>query len=538
MFSRASYTNFSSVQHRPAIYEQPCHRPCYPLQSYSSSSKQSLDRLRREIKQLQDHQSGLQLQMQELQERSERTKASLMEKITKANQLQNILAPISRLPSEMLLAIFEEAVSNPAPGMEMLVAMNISHVSRCWREVAINSPRLWRHVWVMPGTVGPRVLQMYTERVSGALDVSLSGWRDRKEFQRFDAALDAIIHSSADWRTLSVSYMCDTNLSHLGSKLSKAGPLKALRRFSFRASRPGQICCTSFLTKDSATALRSFDAENFSPTGDLLGNRSRMNETFSRLTALTLRRYSHDNRSLRITIDFNTFRALVNCMPGLTSLALYGQPLRYRIGPSLDGEPTLVSIPQLRTLVLQPGVLKPRYLQQTVSSIHAPALRHFELVFPDSRTSGQSISELLFDAKTKQARFPHVDTVVLHNASNSSTALSFVNAFPYATSVTIGGVDVGFFPQVLRARTYDAYVYHPPRYLYWQYLRVLTLRATKPETLRVVREWISDELDRGQQPIAALIVERPIDNRDLALLYQSSRNYLEIEVVNPTNSPP
>jgi len=327
--------------------------------------------------------------------------------------------------------------------------------------------------------------------------------------------------------------MCDTNLSHLGTKLTSGVPLKMLRHVSFRALRPGQSYTIQFLKHNDPPALKTLDAENFSLAGDLS---TRMIQAFSQLTTLTLRRYSNDNRSLRIMIDSGAFRSLVHSISGLTTLALYGQPLRFRTDPTSDDESTLVSMPQLQTLILHPGVLKPRYLQQTISSIHAPSLRHFELVFPDSKMSGQNIVDLLFDSRTKRTRFPLVSTVVLHNTSNSSTALSFINAFPYASHVTIGGVDVGFFPQVLRARSYGPYDCTYPRFPYWHRLRSVTLRSTKPETLRVVREWITDELDRGHIP-PTLIMERCdlIDSRDLALLYHCSRGYARIEIIDPVS---
>lgn len=493
-----------------------------------------LEELQQGIRDLEGYQNFLESEIQKKQERLQQVRTSLSQKITKAKELKNSLAPISRLPNEMLLVIFEELVSSPAPGngKEMCAAMWVSHVSRRWRDVAVSSPRLWRHIWVGP-QVGPRVLEAYISRGSGSFDVSFFDWRDRREFQRFDSALDKILPSSGQWRSLSISSMCDTNLSHLGTKLSNGGPLTILRHVSFRAFRPGQSYTIQFLKHNNPPVLKTLDAENFSLAGDLS---TRMIQAFSKLTTLTLRRYSHDARSLRIMIDSGVFRSLLHSIPGLTTLALYGQPLRFRIDPRSDDESALVSMPQLQTLILHPGVLKPRYLQQTMSNIHAPSLRHFELVFPDSKVSGQNIVNLLFDSSTKRARFPLVSTVVLHNASNSSTALSFIDAFPYASHVKIGGVDVGFFLQALRARSYDPYDCTYPPFPYWHRLRRLTLRSTKPETLRVVREWITDELDRGHIP-PTLIMERrdPIDSRDLALLYHCSRGYARIEIIDSSS---
>ncbi|KAI6035709.1 hypothetical protein EDC04DRAFT_2604907 [Pisolithus marmoratus] len=473
----------------------------------ASSTYHRLGTLKQEIRQLEQRERVLQSNIKQLQEQLKETQASLSQRTMKATTLQNLLAPVSRLPNEMLLAIFEEAVSSPPPEKEMWVPINISHVCRRWRAIVVNSPRLWKHIWVIP-RINLHLLEAYGARASGSgsLDVHFYNWRERKDFQRFDAALEFILPYSGRWRSLSISFMCDTKIQHLANKLKKES-FPTLRHFSFRALRPGQTCIDLFSVNGDYPALKTFDAENFSLSGDLIGSRSKMLQVFSGLTSLTLRRYSNDARSLRIMIDSSVFRTLVNSIPGLTTLALHGQPLRFRIGPPTEGESTLVSMPHLQNLILHPGVLKPRYLQQTISNIHAPSLHHFELVFPDSKMSGQNIVELLFDAKTKKPRFPLVNTIVLHNATNSSTASSFVHAFPYVSDVTLGGVDVGFIPQVLRARIYDAFPYtygctYDPHtsYPYWHRLHSLVLRSTKPETLQVVREWMRVEMVRGHTP--------------------------------------
>ncbi|KAG8212890.1 hypothetical protein J3R82DRAFT_11231 [Butyriboletus roseoflavus] len=96
-------------------------------------------------------------------------------------------------------------------------------------------------------------------------------------------------------------------------------------------------------------------------------------------------------------------------IPNLTTLVLYGQLLRFRTDPvggpqgqqdthgggvwggggiGSAANTATITLPHLHTLVLHPGVLKPR--------IHAPALWHFEFVFPDSKLSGQSTVQQLF----------------------------------------------------------------------------------------------------------------------------------------------
>lgn len=549
--------------------------------------------------------------------------------------MQNFLAPISKLPNEMLLAIFEEAVACQDPGAEQRAECTISKVSRRWRDLAIHSPRLWRRVCITP-RVAPSMLETYKTRGSRALDIEIWGWKDRRDFQRFDTALETILDSSSRWRSLSIACVCDTHLSHLTLKLSHIGHFSGLRHFTFRALRPGQTCSISFLIETatmtqahptsqtlSPCMLKSLDAENFTLTGDLSSIHTRTTENFSRLSSLTLRRYNNDARSFRIMIDFSAFRTMLGAIPNLTTLVLHGQPLRFRTDPvgGLQGQHdthgsgggggggidattniATVTLPHLHTLVLHPGVLKPRYLQHTISAIQAPALRHFELVFPDSKFSGQSVVERLFvDASLpsssssssspsypfshasypssssateahvnrRRPRFPRVETVVLHNASNAGSALAFIHAFPCTTQATLGGVDVGFFPLVLRAGagsgvgvgsgsgtgmgvgpagtsqsgsrsvivtgSGSGLVTAPrdctcTRFGSWQRLHAVTLRQPRPETLRVLLDWICNEYERGRvTPV--LIVEGSLDRADIRYFAQCARMYTRVELV-------
>ncbi|KAI9566923.1 hypothetical protein HD554DRAFT_2174067 [Boletus coccyginus] len=603
----------------------------YPtIYHYNFSAAQTLASLRDEVQHLREAEHRLQRQIHRYRSSLEEIQTVLYAKVNKANEMQNFLAAISRLPNEILLAIFEEAVACQDPGVEQRAEFTISKVSRRWRDLAINSPRLWRRVWIAP-RVAPSMLEMYKTRASRALDIEIWGWRDRRDFQRFDTALETMVDSSGRWRSLSIACVCDTNLSHLTLKLSHVGHFSGLRHFTFRALRPGQTCSVSFLMESATTTqphsprqilpscmLKSLDVENFMLTGDLGSIHTRATQSFARLSSLTLRRYSNDARSFRIMIDFGAFRAMLGGIPNLTTLILHGQPLRFRTDPiggqddahgsgvgSGNGAPAstaAVSLPQLQTLVLHPGVLKPRYLQHTISAIHAPALRHFELVFPDSKISGQSIVERLFvDASPsgssfsslsssassygsypssssssatgehmnrRYPRFPRVETVVLHNTSNAGTALAFIHAFPCTTQATLGGVDVGFFPLVLSAGARSSVVAtgagtsvgigpmgtgESPsrsgivggsgsrsgtstcdgictRFASWHRLRTLMLRQPRPETLRVLLDWIRNEYERGHV-IPMLIVEGSLDRPDIRFFAQCARACTRVELV-------
>ncbi|KAG6844779.1 hypothetical protein H0H87_003897 [Tephrocybe sp. NHM501043] len=56
---------------------------------------------------------------------------------------RNVLAPISRLPPEMLAKIFAFRVADSIESTNPLEWIRVSHVSRYWRAVALDCPRLW-----------------------------------------------------------------------------------------------------------------------------------------------------------------------------------------------------------------------------------------------------------------------------------------------------------------------------------------------------------------------------------------------------------
>ncbi|KAH7915164.1 hypothetical protein BJ138DRAFT_171878 [Hygrophoropsis aurantiaca] len=74
-------------------------------------------------------------------------------------------SPIYRLPTEILVLIFELAVDqSDDPDFpyvdEQLPEFIISHVSRHWRGIAVNSPSLWTK-WVSRITTSNELLSIY-----------------------------------------------------------------------------------------------------------------------------------------------------------------------------------------------------------------------------------------------------------------------------------------------------------------------------------------------------------------------------------------
>ena len=68
------------------------------------------------------------------------------------------------------------------------------------------------------------------------------------------------------------------------------------------------------------------------------------------------------------------------------------------------------------------------------------------------------------------------------------------------------------------------------RFASWHRLRTLTLRQPRPETLRVLLDWIRNEYERGHV-IPMLILEESLDRSDIRWFAQCARMYTRVELV-------
>jgi F-box-like len=63
-------------------------------------------------------------------------------------ELRGLMHPVRRLPVELLRAIFE--ATTDAVDSTLGTAIKLSHVCRQWRDIALDSPRLWNQVTITP----------------------------------------------------------------------------------------------------------------------------------------------------------------------------------------------------------------------------------------------------------------------------------------------------------------------------------------------------------------------------------------------------
>ncbi|KAG2369032.1 hypothetical protein BDR07DRAFT_1268312, partial [Suillus spraguei] len=111
--------------------------------SHNTVPEELLSTLRQEVCALENRRKELLAHLEETNTSLVEVQSLLTRKTAQAHTVQNLLAPVSRLPDEVLLAIFEEAVRSQEQGQITRTEMAISYTSHHWRQVAVSAPRLW-----------------------------------------------------------------------------------------------------------------------------------------------------------------------------------------------------------------------------------------------------------------------------------------------------------------------------------------------------------------------------------------------------------
>ena len=151
----------------------------------------------------------------------------------------SLLAPIRRLPAEMLSEIFTIAIT--VYGCSSLRLMRVCHT---WRYVLVTTPRIWSTIivrtWTKPDYV--KFLLERTGRVT--LDVEIDTDSDSGSYipdpSRSYAALAMVAKTSTRWRNLTIlSFPRELDLMNsraLGSGLVFEEPMEALESFRITGS--------------------------------------------------------------------------------------------------------------------------------------------------------------------------------------------------------------------------------------------------------------------------------------------------------------
>jgi hypothetical protein len=160
---------------------------------------------------------------------------SFQESLRALKARRNVLSPISRLPPEILAAIFSFLPSSAwVTNAGNLARICVAHVCRRWRETALNHSRLWSDINFSKLTsAGMAEIFARTQRTPLHLEVDVGRWR-AGQFDTFVEQLEAHISHT---RYLSISGHLHTPLSQV---ISSAPTLEflSLSHYDRYSARP------------------------------------------------------------------------------------------------------------------------------------------------------------------------------------------------------------------------------------------------------------------------------------------------------------
>ncbi|KAG1738422.1 uncharacterized protein EDB91DRAFT_459780 [Suillus paluster] len=459
--------------------------------------------LRQEVCELENRREELWTRLQETTSSLAEVQSLLTMKTAQAHTVPH--APISCLPDEILLAIFEETVRSQEQGHVRRAEIAISCTSHHWRQVAVNAQRLWDSLSIR-SEIPVTVLKIYLSRSTNVpLTIEFrereTSWHgaDKRSMAHLGCALDVVLPSVARWRRIIVLHRSYPYFTHLFRELRRVAPLKMLQSISMRS--PGVCGPCPLLLGNSAPALELLEVENMPLPPPVTQTFDAARFSVAGLTTLRLRLRGMGVGISHAATDPSTFRALIGSAPMLSTLEIYGQPINF--GQERVNEEDIIplDIPRLHTLVLHPGTQCPCDLRHFISVIKAPALCHFELVYPDNTPPGQDVSDLLFDP-FPLARFPCVETVRLHNAVRADTSPAFTSAFPVLSRIKLGGSDAGYLFEDLASNSIRSS---------WasSHIQHLTVISPLPNTLLQMHKWLLSMTSQAHR-LPTITLEGPI----------------------------
>lgn len=141
---------------------------------------------------------------------------------------------LNSLPDEILLEIVALVVEVNQPS---LAALELSHVCRRFRSLALSSPRIWSYIH--PASQSHKLVTLYAERnKSLGLNITLTNKHFSPNWPLQVQFLETVVFTQAHWRTLSIE--ADNrgvdDLLDLLHALRRNAPLPGLKHFRIKAS--------------------------------------------------------------------------------------------------------------------------------------------------------------------------------------------------------------------------------------------------------------------------------------------------------------
>ncbi|KAH7906020.1 hypothetical protein BJ138DRAFT_1072168 [Hygrophoropsis aurantiaca] len=340
----------------------------------------------------------------------------------------NPFALIYRLPTEILVMIFELAghvsldpdfpcscYSEQQPS-----ELNISHVSRRWRDIAINAPSLWTK-WCNRITQSSNLLSIYFHRSSNRkVDVEL--YTLNFEAQTPMSVCWACASEGQDGKYHAVSELLETSTHRF----------RSLQIISVIIGSP----MAKLLERLALTVSAS------------------LTPSFASLTGLAMHgepEFSNNSDERQTLWNFQEFRDILSACPNLIVLELRNAFVS--CPETMDPTGTeCIELPSLTHLCFE-MVDEPSDLYSTriLATLTAPKLRHFECLhnFPE-----EDVDQLLyaFFKSDHTPRFPTVQELTLNTFGAYDDDNIFeehdaffevvIKAFPRVTDVTLANTDI------------------------------------------------------------------------------------------------
>ena len=152
-----------------------------------------------------------------------------------------LLAPIYRLPAEILMEIFVLSIQNRAQS-----PLDLIHVCRFWRSVVLGMPRIWSTIRLSTWTKPSKMEFILEQTRAMPLDVEINGCTDAFTVGYGDgatryASLEMAAKEARRWRTLTITgFPHKTDMDVYSSRVNPVvmfnGPMDALQSFKIKTA--------------------------------------------------------------------------------------------------------------------------------------------------------------------------------------------------------------------------------------------------------------------------------------------------------------
>jgi hypothetical protein len=258
----------------------------------------------------------------------------------------NRMVPISSLPDELIAMIFEEGHrSSSFQPPDRPLEIPVSQVTRRWRKVAAQTPRLWRMIRITTSGMPCEVLAQYLLKSMPLTLNIMAEVGDRRDLGRKNVTIDyfqTLIQHVDRWGHISILSHSSSGIHRLFTWMSSiTAPSLHTMHIYFMNDGPSAdyVYGNSDIFKGGAPLLTTFRVRGISL--------QRWLPPLAALTTLHLHETFHEWNSKP---TYDQMRQMLSGLPELTHLIVYGRIVKY-----LPAEPpaNMIELGVLRSLSIR-----------------------------------------------------------------------------------------------------------------------------------------------------------------------------------------